>query len=53
MAWRACRQELHALLREERLMGATLLIMANKQDIPSALSLQQIQEVGLAGGSCR
>ena len=29
-------------------MGATLLILANKQDIPSALSLAQIEEVGAA-----
>ena len=26
-------------------MGATLLVLANKQDIPSALTLQQIEEV--------
>lgn len=38
-------RELHALLQEERLCGATLLVLANKQDIPCALSLEQIQEV--------
>jgi len=41
-----CRDELRGLLKEERLLGATLLILANKQDIPSALSLRQIEEVG-------
>jgi len=40
-----CRKELHSLLQEERLFGATLLILANKQDIPSALSLQEIEKV--------
>lgn len=40
-----CKAELHNLLKEERLFGATLLILANKQDIPSALTLQQILEV--------
>lgn len=39
-----CRAELKNLLQEERLMGATLLVLANKQDIPSALTLQQIEE---------
>lgn len=42
-----CRRELHALLQEERLFGATLLILANKQDIPSALSLAEIEQVGV------
>jgi small GTP-binding protein len=40
-----CKQELHALLQEERLYGATLLILANKQDIAGALSLQEIEQV--------
>jgi ADP-ribosylation factor-like protein 2 len=39
-----CRQELHGLLKEDRLAGASLLVMANKQDIPGALSLAQIGE---------
>ena len=38
-------QELGKLLLEERLAGATLLIMANKQDVPGALDPQQIREV--------
>ena len=40
-----CRKELQGLLQEERLLGATLLVFANKQDLPGALSLQEIQEV--------
>eukprot|EP00053_Salpingoeca_punica_P010450 m.93941 g.93941 ORF g.93941 m.93941 type:complete len:185 (-) comp15393_c0_seq3:1865-2419(-) len=40
-----CRQELAALLGEERLGGASLLIFANKQDLPGALSTEQIAEV--------
>ena len=39
-----CAQELHALLREERLAGATLLVFANKADLPGALSMLQIRE---------
>jgi hypothetical protein len=50
-----CRDELARLLQEERLHGATLLIMANKQDVASAFSMQQIEEVGaqLPGGEGR
>jgi len=40
-----CKKELHALLQEERLLGATLLVFANKQDLPGALSKQEIREV--------
>ncbi|KAM9426228.1 ADP-ribosylation factor-like protein 2 [Pholidichthys leucotaenia] len=39
-----CRQELSALLQEERLAGATLLVFANKQDLPGALSKDTIRE---------
>lgn len=41
----ACRTELNILLEEERLAGATLLILANKQDLPGALSAQEIKDV--------
>lgn len=37
-----CKRELHNLLEEERLMGATLLIFANKQDLPGALKCDEI-----------
>lgn len=40
-----CREELHTLLKEERLSGCTLLIFANKQDLPGALSSKEIKEV--------
>jgi hypothetical protein len=42
----ALAQELHKLLREERLAGATLLILANKQDIAGALPPPEIEKVG-------
>lgn len=41
----ACRDELEILLKEERLAGATLLVLANKQDLPGALSAQEIKDV--------
>lgn len=41
----AAPQELGKLLLEERLAGATLLIMANKQDVPGALGADAIREV--------
>jgi len=37
-----CMKELHSLLQEERLLGATLLVFANKQDLPGALSMEEI-----------
>ncbi|KAL3332077.1 hypothetical protein AABB24_032605 [Solanum stoloniferum] len=40
-----CRYELHNLLKEERLSGASLLIFANKQDIQGALSPDEIAKV--------
>ena len=39
-----CRKELFALLKEERLAGASLLVFANKQDMPGACTLQEISE---------
>lgn len=37
--------ELHNLLKEERLAGATLLIFANKQDISGSLNEEEIRKV--------
>ncbi|KRZ91416.1 Tyrosine-protein kinase PR2 [Trichinella sp. T8] len=37
-----CKKELHNLLKEERLLGCSLLIFANKQDLDGALTVQQI-----------
>ena len=45
---RVCRDELQRLLKEEKLAGATLLILANKQDLPGALSAADIKQVALA-----
>lgn len=42
-----CRDELHTLLREERLAGCTLLVFANKQDLPGALSSKEIKDVSI------
>ncbi|XP_050294854.1 ADP-ribosylation factor-like protein 2 [Anthonomus grandis grandis] len=39
-----CMKELHSLLLEERLAGATLLIFANKQDLPGAYNIDQLKE---------
>ena len=45
-----CREELEAVLKQERLAGATLLIFANKQDLPGAMSCGEIrQALGLDG----
>jgi|UniRef100_A0A7S0SFE4 ADP-ribosylation factor-like protein 2 len=40
-----CKDELHKLLAEEKLAGASLLIFANKQDIPGALTKEEIAAV--------
>jgi ADP-ribosylation factor-like protein 2 len=39
-----CRDELKALLVEEKLAGASLLVLANKQDLDGALSLAAIAQ---------
>ncbi|KAI9779510.1 MAG: ADP-ribosylation factor-like protein 2 [Geoglossum umbratile] len=39
-----CREELAGLLLEERLMGASLLVFANKTDVGGCMSLEEIQE---------
>lgn len=46
-----CREELEGLLRQEKLVGASLLILANKQDVGGALKAEEIAGVlGLEGG---
>uniref|UniRef100_A0A1B6CE98 ADP-ribosylation factor-like protein 2 n=1 Tax=Clastoptera arizonana TaxID=38151 RepID=A0A1B6CE98_9HEMI len=40
-----CKDELHSLLKEERLAGATLLVFSNKQDLPGALSAKEIKDI--------
>eukprot|EP00271_Cylindrocystis_brebissonii_P015417 TRINITY_DN3825_c0_g2_i1.p1 TRINITY_DN3825_c0_g2~~TRINITY_DN3825_c0_g2_i1.p1 ORF type:complete len:186 (+),score=36.68 TRINITY_DN3825_c0_g2_i1:200-757(+) len=49
-----CRNELHALLLEEKLAGATLLVLANKQDVKGALpgpEITKMLELDLMRGS--
>lgn len=48
-----CKQELHSILQEERLFGATLLVLANKQDLPSALKPKELEQVGCVLCVCR
>lgn len=40
-----CRNELQVLLKEERLGGATLLVFANKQDLPGAFSAEELKNI--------
>lgn len=47
MRLESCKQELQVLLQEERLAGATLLVLCNKQDLPGALNSNEIKEVGI------
>lgn len=42
-----CAAELHALLKEERLAGASLLLFANKQDLEFKNPLQVEEETTL------
>ena len=44
MRLRDCKDELNSLLLEERLAGATLLVFANKQDLESSLSAEEIRQ---------
>ncbi|VDN36473.1 unnamed protein product [Gongylonema pulchrum] len=39
-----CKRELASLLVEERLAGASLLVLANKQDLPSSASAEEIEQ---------
>lgn len=39
-----CREELHGLLQEERLSGASLLVFANKTDVHGCMDEAEIQE---------
>ncbi|KAI0504542.1 hypothetical protein KFK09_015494 [Dendrobium nobile] len=38
------RDELHRMLSEDELQGATLLVFANKQDLPNAMSISEITD---------
>lgn len=39
-----CRKELHMLLLQERLAGASLLVFCNKQDLQGSLTVEEIKE---------
>jgi len=41
---RDCKEELHSLLLEDRLAGASLLVFANKQDIRGSMSDKEITQ---------
>ena len=40
-----CKVELHGLLQEERLLGASLLIFANKADVEGGMGADEIRQV--------
>lgn len=40
-----CKEELHNLLKQDKLAGSTLLVLCNKQDIEGALTPNQIRDV--------
>ncbi|EFI27645.1 ADP-ribosylation factor-like protein 2 [Coprinopsis cinerea okayama7 len=42
-----CKRELHSLLTEDRLAGASLLVFANKQDLPGSMDDSEISNVSL------
>ncbi|KAF7331682.1 GTP-binding protein [Mycena kentingensis (nom. inval.)] len=44
MRMQDCKDELHSLLLEDRLAGASLLIFANKQDLPGSMSDSEIRD---------
>ncbi|KAF8334917.1 GTP-binding protein [Cantharellus anzutake] len=39
-----CKEELHSLLQEDRLAGASLIVLANKQDLNGAMTDAEIKE---------
>ena len=39
-----CRDELSRFMVEDELKDCTILVMANKQDLPNAMTLQEITE---------
>ena len=48
--WRMedCKRELHNLLDQEKLAGASLLIFANKQDLAGALTAEEVRSTSNA-----
>lgn len=39
-----CRDEVWQMLAEEELKGCVFLVMANKQDLPNAMSVEEVTE---------
>lgn len=40
-----CKKELHNLLKEEKIAGATLLVLANKQDVEGCMKVEELEEI--------
>lgn len=40
-----CAEELHGLLQEERLLGASLLVFSNKSEVKGGMGVEEIREV--------
>jgi ADP-ribosylation factor-like protein 2 len=40
-----CKEELHNLLKQDKLAGATLIVLCNKQDISGALKVEEIKNI--------
>ena len=40
----AAKQALHTMLADELLQGVPLLVLANKQDLPNALSVDEVED---------
>merc|ERR1712098_294564 len=38
------KEELHTMLRDDQIRDAIILVMANKQDLPNAMSAQELKE---------
>lgn len=39
-----CKNEMHKILKQEKMSGATLMVFCNKQDVEGALSVEQIKD---------
>ncbi|XP_006459794.1 GTP-binding protein [Agaricus bisporus var. bisporus H97] len=44
MRMKDCKEELHSLLTEDRLAGASLLVFANKQDLQGSMTDEEIRQ---------
>ena len=54
MRIKEAREELEAVLQDDRLMDAAVLVFANKQDLPQAMSTAEVTDkLGLANMRAR